>query len=302
MRQAIRRALSAAAAVGMISGLVSPVFASAAGDLKIGILGGLSVETGFAAQTCLMQELADGLGVPVTVNAFASGTALQDALVAGEVDLASLSPRSYSALWRSNAAAVQPVLAPLERGGAKGYRAVVLARTGAELSTLEDMTGKEVGFADHRSLPGYFVPSVALARDGFKTEGFAVVQFSGGHQANLTALESGAIDLAVTWTTVGGTADTGPLARFKPGAASPLSEIWRSPLVPNGPLVLRKTLPDPIKHIVTTQLAALGARAPDCLATAFGRPITGLFPVTHADYETFIEADHRRLSLSVASN
>ncbi|WP_193183154.1 phosphate/phosphite/phosphonate ABC transporter substrate-binding protein [Nisaea sediminum] len=303
MRQAFKRAMSAAAALGAVAGLMLSGPAPAAEGLKIGILGGMSVENGFSAQKCLMQELANGLGVPVTVNAFASGKQLQDALAAGEVDLASLSPRAYSAVWRSSAAAVQPVLAPLGRGGAKGYRAVMLARSGSDLSSLDAVKGKEIGFAGQISLPGYFVPSVALARDGFKTESdVATIQFSGGHQANLTALESGAIDAAVTWVSDGGEAEAGPLARFERQAGGSLSEIWRSNLVPNGPLVLRKALSEAVKQSITVRLLDLGKRAPDCLAAAFGRPITGLFPVAHADYETFIEADHKRLSLSVASN
>ncbi|UUX48858.1 phosphate/phosphite/phosphonate ABC transporter substrate-binding protein [Nisaea acidiphila] len=304
MRQAFKRAMSTAAALGVVAGLMLSGQAPAAESLKIGILGGMAVENGFEAQECLMRDLADRLGLPVTVNAFASGKALHDALIAGEVDVASLSPRAYSALWRASAAAVQPVLAPSGRGGSKGYRAVALSLPQSDITTLDALKGREIGFADHRSLPGYFVPSVALERDGFKTENeVRTVQFSGGHHANLTALESGAIDAAFTWVTDSGKAASDPLQSFKSGTeGSPFVEVWRSSLMPNGPIVLRKALAEDVKQVVTDRMAHIGETAPDCLAAAFGRPITGLFPVDHADYETFIEADLKRISLSVASN
>lgn len=303
MRQAIKRALSATCAFGAIAGMLVSAPAPAADGLKIGVLGGMSVQDGFASQKCMMQDLADSLGVPVTVNAFASSAELQDALIAGAVDVASLSARGYSALWRSNARAVQPVLAPIEGGGAKGFRAVAVARTDADISTLEALKGKEIGFVDDRSLPGYFVPAAALERAGLKVENdLGAVQFSGGHHANLTALESGAIDAAVSWMIEKNETIAGPLARFEQTSGSSFVEVWRSSLMPNGPIVLRKALSETAKVRIAERIARLGEKDPDCLAASFGRPITGLFPVSHADYETFIQADQKRISLSVASN
>ena len=155
-------------------------------------------------------------------------------------------------------------------------------------------------------MPGYFVPSVALERAGLNTErDLKAVQFGGGYHATLTALESGAVDAALTWRIDAGSdsaSGAGPLQRFLVASHAHFTEFWHSPLIPNGPVVLRTALPENIKQIVTDRIAALGKTGPDCLARAFGLPVTGTFPVTHADYETFIAADHKRLSLSLASN
>ncbi|WP_323798390.1 PhnD/SsuA/transferrin family substrate-binding protein [Nisaea sp.] len=306
MRQAFARAVMAATGIAAIAGVLFSAPVAGADTLRIGVLGGKAVSDDFAAQKCLAHDLADGLSAPVQILALPSGDELRQALIVGAVDMAALSTRSYSALWRAHPGAVQPVLATLGRGGAMGYRAVALSRPGAEIDTLDRLKGKNIGFADRRSMPGYFVPSVALERAGLNTEGdLKSVQFGGGYHATLTALESGAVDAALTWRSDSGAdsvSGAGPLQRFQASSHTNFIEFWRSPLMPNGPVVLRKALPESIKKIVTNRIAALGETAPDCLAMAFGLPVTGVFPVTHADYETFIVADHKRISLSVASN
>ena len=306
MRQAFTRALSAAASIAALAGLLFTAPAAEADVLRIGVLGGKAVSDDFAAQKCLAHDLADGLAAPVQILALPSGDELRQALIVGAVDVAVLSTRAYSALWRTNPGAVQPVLATLGRGGSMGYRAVAISRPDAEIDALDKLKGKNIGFADRRSMPGYFVPSVALERAGLNTErDLKSVQFGGGYHATLTALESGAVDAALTWRSDAGSdsvSGAGPLQRFQVTSDANFTEFWRSPLMPNGPVVLRKALPEEIKPIVTDRIAALGDTAPDCLAMAFGLPVTGVFPVTHADYETFIAADHKRISLSVASN
>lgn len=301
MRQLMKRAAAAAVAICAVAGVLNATPAPAAEPFRLGILGGQALSQGFSSQHCVMRALADGLRRPVEVIALQAQPDLQAALIQGTVDMAVLSARAYSALWRADPAAVQPVLAPAERGGSKGYRAVALARAESGFAGLDSLKGKEIGFSDRRSLPGYFVPSIALERAGLRTDrDFGRIQFSGGNRANMTALESGAIDAALAWVPDGSKA--GPLSLPALRQTPDVVEIWRSALVPNGPIVVRKALTEQTKTSVTAVLDRIGAATPDCLAAAFGRPITGLFPVGHADYETFIEADQKRISLSVASN
>ena len=306
MRQAFARAAIAAASIAAFAGLLFTAPAAGADVLRIGVIGGKAVSDDFAAQKCLAHDLADGLAAPVQILALPSGEELRHALSIGAVDVAALSTRAYSALWRANPGAVQPVLATLGRGGSMGYRAVAFSRPDAEIDALDTLKGKSIGFADRRSMPGYFIPSVALERAGLNTErDLKTVQFGGGYHATFTALESGAVDAAVSWrseTASGAVVDSGPLGRFQLTSDARFSEFWHSPVMPNGPVVLRTGLSESIKKTVTDRIAALGKTAPDCLAAALGLPVTGVFPVSHADYEIFIAADHKRISLSVASN
>lgn len=306
MRLAFTRALSALVGIAALTGVLFFAPVANADALRIGVLGGKAVSNDFAAQKCLARDLADGLSAPVQILALASGHELRQALIVGTVDIAVLSTRAYSTLWRTNPGAVQPVLATLGRGGSMGYRAVALSRSDSTMSGLESLKGKSIGFADQRSLPGYFVPSVSLEQAGLDIgRDLKSIQFGGGYDATLTALESGAVDAALTWRAESGSGQmsgTGPLQRFQFTSEAKFKEFWRSPLMPNGPVVLRKALPEGVRKIVTDRIAALGETAPDCLAAAFGLPVTGTFRVTHTDYKTFITADHMRNSLSVASN
>lgn len=306
MRQAFARAVIAATSIAAFAGFLFPAPATGADVLRIGVLGGKATSDDFAAQKCLAHDLAESLAAPVQILALPSGDGLRQALIADAVDLAVLSARAYGALSRTKPGAVQPVLAMRGRGGSKGYRAVALTRPDADIDALEKLKGKNIGFADRRSLPGYFVPSVALARAGLSIErDLTSVRVGGGYHAIFTALESGAIDVALTWRTDAGSDSApgaGPLQRFLVTSHAQFIEFWHSPLIPNGPVVLRTALPENIKQIVTDRIASLGETAPDCLAMALGLPVTGTFAVTHADYETFIAADQKRLSLSVARN
>ena len=117
MRQAFARAVIAATGIAAFAGFLFPAPAAGADVLRIGVLRGKAVSDDFAAQKCLAHDLADGLSAPVQILALPSGEELRQALIVGAVDLAALSIRSYSALWRTNPAAVQPVLATLGRGG-----------------------------------------------------------------------------------------------------------------------------------------------------------------------------------------
>ncbi|MEO9902010.1 phosphate/phosphite/phosphonate ABC transporter substrate-binding protein [Nisaea sp.] len=306
MRLIDLRRVSAAVGIAVFASVTFSISAASADPFRFGVLGGQAVSDDFAAQKCLAQELADGLEMPVQILALPSDSALRQALSVGAVDLAVLSTRAYSALWQSSPGAAQPVLATIGRDGSMGYRAVALSRSDAVIAGVENLKGKNIGFADRRSMPGYFVPFVALERAGLNTErDLNSIQFGGGYHATLTALESGAVDAALTWRSDAGSdsvSGDSPLQLFRVTSHANFVEFWRSSLMPNGPVVLRRALSEEAKKLVINRIATVGATVPDCLAMAFGLPVTGLFPVTHADYEAFIAADQKRISLSVASN
>ena len=80
---------------------------------------------------------------------------------------------------------------------------------------------------------------------------FASTQFNGGHENNVLAVLDGKVDVAVD--------DSSGIGDFKDGYTSgtlhkvvdkgvvdpnDLVEVWRSPLIPNGPLVVRTALGD----------------------------------------------------------
>jgi phosphonate transport system substrate-binding protein len=69
-----------------------------------------------------------------------------------------------------------------------------------------------------------------------------------------------------------------------------IQEIWRSKLIPEGPVVLRKTLPDDVKLKITGMLASLPSMDPECAYQFMAGEIMAIAPISHSDYEIIIAA------------
>ena len=130
---------------------------------------------------------------------------------------------------------------------------------------------------------------------------FKDVKFTGGHEQTIIAVKNGDIDGGVTWADGLGNWEDG----FNSGALrkavdaglidmNNLVEIWRSKPIPEGPIVLRQSLPSNIKVQMTALVASLPAMDPDCAYSVMAGEAKGLMPIGHAAYEVIIEARKRK--------
>ena len=62
--------------------------------------------------------------------------------------------------------------------------------------------------------------------------------------------------------------------------------VWQSPLIPFGPHVVRRDLPEELKTLIADALKAMATEAPDALDAVDGSSIGGggFVPVTDKDY------------------
>ena len=121
------------------------------------------------------------------------------------------------------------------------------------IKTIKDAKGKKLGYADPDSTSGYLIPLTQIPKDtGVPNDQFfASTQFNGGHENNVLAVRDGKVDVAVD--------DSSGIGDFKDGYTSgtfhkevakgavdpnDFVEVWRSRLIPNGPLVVRTALGD----------------------------------------------------------
>ncbi|MFT6228849.1 MAG: phosphonate transport system substrate-binding protein, partial [Paracoccaceae bacterium] len=72
-----------------------------------------------------------------------------------------------------------------------------------------------------------------------------------------------------------------------------LVEIWRSPVIPEGPVVLRKTLDERTKLQMTALMASLPSMDPECAYGVLAGDAKGFMPIGHDAYTAIVEA--RRL-------
>ncbi|MDX5350415.1 MAG: phosphate/phosphite/phosphonate ABC transporter substrate-binding protein, partial [Paracoccaceae bacterium] len=165
--------------------------------------------------------------------------------------------------------------------------------------SLDDMEGKSFAFADPNSTSGYLIPNVELPQLGYSMEEgeyFSRIGFSGGHEQSIIAVLNGDYDAGVVWADgLGEWEDgynSGALRRASDSGIVDMNdivEIWRSTPIPEGPVVLRKALPEDVKATVTELLANLHDSDPQCAYGVAAGDTAGFTPVTHEEYDTIIE-------------
>jgi phosphonate transport system substrate-binding protein len=269
-------------------------------EFRIGILGGENASDRLRSNECLKVQAEQLLGVPVKLFAPADYNGVIEGLLGGNLDMAWLGASGYAKVFLTNPDAVVPVLTKINKDGSFGYYSIGFARVDSGIKNLDDMKGKVFGFGDPNSTSGYLIPSIEIPQAGYSMksgEYFKEVKFTGGHEQTIVAVFNGDIDGGVTWADGLGNWEDG----FNSGALrkatdaglvdmTQIREIWRSKLIPEGPIVLRKSLPESVKLKVTGWLASLQSMDPECAYGFMAGEIKAIAPIDHSDYLSIIEA------------
>ena len=168
------------------------------------------------------------------------------------------------------------------------------------IETLEDLKSKRFGFGDPNSTSGYLIPSIEIPKLGYSMEPgdyFGDVKFTGGHEQTIVAVANGDIDGGVTWADgLGAWEDgynSGALRKASDAGLvdmTQLVQIWQSPVIPEGPIVLRKSLPERVKIDMVGMMASLASMDPECAYGFMAGEVKGIAPINHSAYETIIAA------------
>ena len=165
---------------------------------------------------------------------------------------------AMEAVDRSNGEVFAKMVAP---DGSQGYYSLLVVHKDSPLRSLGDVlkNGKNLNFGngDPNSTSGFLVPSYYVfalnkidPRSHFKTVRGA------SHETNLLAVVNKQVDVA--------TNNTENLERFTakfPDKAADVRVIWKSPLIPNDPLVWRKDLSPETKKKVRDFILTYGTGA-----------------------------------------
>lgn len=267
-------------------------------EFRIGILGGENEADRLSNNQCLITRFEELLGVPVKLFPAADYAGVIEGLVGGTLDFAELGASAYAAVYIEDPKAVEPIVTTIQLDGSTGYYAVMVARADSGIKNLDDMKGKHLGFADPNSTSGYLIPSVALPKQGYDISTFfGKTSFSGGHEQNVLAVMNGDVDAGVTWTSgVGEWEDgftNGNLHKMVNKGMLDMNDltlIWQSPLIPNGPTVMRSSMPDEIKEKIRASVMAMPVEDPECFANTQHGELKGFIEVTPEFYETIIAA------------
>ena len=168
--------------------------------------------------------------------------------------------------WYGNKAAIDAVdrsngevfAQILRSDGSLGYHSLLITQKDSPYNNLNDVlkNSKSINFGigDPGSTSGFLVPSYYVfamnkvdPRTAFKTIRNA------SHGANLQAVLAKQVDVATN-----NTEETDKLEQIKPEMAKELKIIWKSPLIPNDPIVWRKDLDPAVKAKVKNFLMGYG--------------------------------------------
>lgn len=287
--------LAATAAVSMT------VAAQAQGitEFRIGILGGENAQDRLTSNECVRAYIQDLLGVETKIFTPADYDGVIQGLLGGSIDMAWLGASAYAKAYLTDPEAVDVVLVKTNLDGSSAYHSIGFARKDSGITSLADMKGKKFGFGDPNSTSGYLIPSIEIPQATGSTmnngDYFAEVVFTGGHEQTIVAVKNGDVDGGVTWADGLGAWEDG----YNSGALrkavdaglvdmNDLVEIWKSKPIPEGPIVLRRALPEDVKAKVTEFLKGLHAQDKDCAYKMAAGETAGFAPITHEAYESII--------------
>lgn len=290
------------AALVATTALTAPVFAEEITEFRIGLLGGENAQDRLNNNECLRAYAEETLGVEAKLFAPADYAGVIQGLVGGTLDMAWLGASAYAATYLQDPEAVEPVLVKINLDGSYGYHSIGFARKDSNITSLDDMEGKVFGFGDPNSTSGYLIPSIEIPqyKDGVTMEPgvyFGDVKFTGGHEQTIVAVNKGDIDGGVTWADGQGEWEdgynSGALRRAVDAGLvdmNDLVEIWKSAPIPEGPIVLRKSLPADVKEKMIALVDGLHEADADCAYGVAAGESLGFDPITHDAYVSIVEA------------
>ena len=280
--------------------LTSAAMAEMPKEFRIGMLGGENEADRLRNIQCMVDYLTADFGFEkVSVFPAADYDGVVQGLLGGTLDYAELGASAYAKVYLDNPEAVDPILTTVQTDGSTGYYSIMVARKDSGMTSVMDMKGKKLGFADPDSTSGYLVPVVTLpdAIGASVKDFFSETGFGGGHENLVLEVVKGTFDAGTTWGSgvgdfsVGYT--SGNLAKMVEKGIldmNDLVELWKSPLIPNGPIVVSKALDQDAKDAFKTFMLELPTRDPACFSAVEGGSFTGFTEVTPEFYAPIIAA------------
>jgi phosphonate transport system substrate-binding protein len=269
-------------------------------EFRVGILGGENEADRLRNFQCLADHLKEKFGFEkVSLFPAADYDGVIQGLLGGTLDYAELGASGYAKVYLADPDVVTPILTTQQTDGSTGYYSVLVARKDSGFKTLADLKGKTLGYADPDSTSGYLIPLTQMPKDlGMPVDQyFSATSFNGGHENNVLAVLDKKIDAGVTWASGVGDFNDGYTSgnlheMVQKGELDmhDLVQLWQSPLIPNGPLVVRTALGQEWATKLTDFFNDLVTSDPKCFASFESGDFKGYVPVKPDFYQPIIDA------------
>ena len=279
-------------------------------QIRLGLLGGENEADRLVRHEAYRALIEQTFGVPVRLFPAADYAGVMQAFGAKQIDGASMGASGYAGAWLDTNGGVEPLFVARESDGSVAYVSVLVVRADSGITSLEQMRGKSLAWADPNSTSGYLIPRSELRGADIDINSyFSRTAFAGGHEQGVVAVLQRQFDGAVTWASGQGEESQG----FTRGNLRAMVEkgmlnmrdlriIWTSRPIPNGPMAVRRQLPQAFKDDFTQFHLALASAHPQVYAQIERGGGQGYARVTHEMFEPIVQlrreeaAERRRRS------
>ncbi|MEM1275138.1 MAG: phosphate/phosphite/phosphonate ABC transporter substrate-binding protein [Pseudomonadota bacterium] len=269
-------------------------------EFRVGFLGDESAQDILTRNACLGPYIEAAFNVPAKMFTFKDYAGTMESMLGGNLDYTWFGSSGYAGLYLQDPDAVVPVMTRMQPTGDTGYYSVMVSRKDSGIESLDDAKGKKLGFADPNSTSGYLIPSIELTEAPYNLDldkDFASAEFMGGHENGVLAVLNGDIDVAVTWVSGVGEWDegytSGNLRKMVDKGIlnmDDISQVWSSKLIPNGPIVMPKALPQEARDTMLGMKQWILANDPECNENIAAGVVKAWIPVDHSFYEVVVKA------------
>lgn len=287
---------AAALATPAIAQGAAPAWAREVPQIRVGLLGGENEADRLARYGGYARLIEQTFRVPTRVFPAGDYAGVMQGFAARQLEIAGLGPSAYAGIWLDTNGNIEPLVITKETDGSIGYFAVMYVRADSGITSLEQMRGRSLAWADPNSTSGYLVPRSELREAGIDPERFfSRTGFAGGHEQAVIAVLQRQFDAGVTWTSGVGEESQG----FTRGNLRSMVDkgmlnmadlriIWRSRQIPNGPLAVRKDLPQAFKDDMRAFHLRLPTEHPDIFRQIERGQAAGYAVASHEIYEPII--------------
>lgn len=195
--------------------------------------------------------IQEELGIEVEFRPVTDNAGIAEGLISGVVDIGQLDPFSY-VLTKNNTDAIEIIgVTQRKQGQEPGFYGYAVAKADSAIASLEDLRGATICLGMPASLVSYLLPITELSRLDIdanpETATEVSVVVSGSVADTVLGVKDGACD-------VGFTADsTFDIALPASGDINKddFKVVWKSELIPSGPLVVSTNLPADLRAKLT---------------------------------------------------
>ncbi|HYC74083.1 phosphate/phosphite/phosphonate ABC transporter substrate-binding protein [Brevundimonas sp.] len=232
-----------------------PAPGEAVGEITFSILSAQGEASAGPLWQPLLEDMSKAIGVPVEPHFASNYAALIEDMRQGRTQAAWFS--AQPAITAIETADAEMVARTVDLAGADSYRSTLIVKKGSGL-TLADVLAcgqrHRFGLGDPQSTSGTLVPMTFLFNPrGIQPDVCFQTVKSGNHETNAFEVAAGVLDVATS-----NSVTASDLRRRNPTIADQIEEIWRSPPIPEGGILVRGDLDPALKEKIRSFFLTYG--------------------------------------------